>query len=78
MVMRMPNSALSRTTPKRKSAAQRDVGAPLVDCEPRVPAADAASRKSAAEVGDEKCPVIRANRILFSSATAGRLRVVFF
>lgn len=30
------------------------------------------------EVGEENCPVIRANRIVFSSGRTGRTRVVFY
>lgn len=38
----------------------------------------AVPKPDAAAPNDEKCPVIRAHRIMLSSATSGRLRVLFF
>lgn len=78
MVMRMPNSTLSPAIPKRKSVVQRAVVAPAAAGTPLDSVATEKSSKTPSDAGDEKCPVIRANRIVFSSATAGRLRVVFF
>lgn len=54
-------------------------------------ALDAARKKQTAEIaraaemaaarnadGEEKCPIIRANHIVFSSGRTGRTRVVFY
>jgi hypothetical protein len=77
MVMRMPSSTLGHPAEKQEPTVARAV----------TPAADAVGSKVRREdkpvvvdggLDDEKCPIIRANRIIFSSATAGRLKIVFF
>jgi hypothetical protein len=87
MVMRMPNSTLDRSTEKRKSAVRRadlpavemaDTQRGAAEQPTEAAAAGAPTADTSADVTEEKCPVIRANRIIFSSATAGRLKVVFF
>jgi hypothetical protein len=78
MVMRMTNSTLSRAISKRKSVAQRADEVPAAGSTRLESAATPKAPELPAATGEEKCPVIRANRIVFSSATAGRLRVVFF
>jgi hypothetical protein len=77
MVMRMPNSTLGHPAEQREPAVER-AGTPVAaptDSDVRPPEGAA---KAVAGLAEEKCPVIRASRIMFSSATAGRLKVVYF
>jgi hypothetical protein len=75
MVMRMPNLTAGPAM-KRKPTVRR-IDVPSAN-EAGAEAAPAAKAGQAADSGEEKCPVIRASQIMFSSATAGRLKVVFF
>ena len=77
MVMRISKSTLGRAAGKRRPAVEQAV-TPVADpVGSEVRRADKPAVADAAVAG-EKCPVIRANRIIFSSASAGRLRVLFF
>ena len=77
MVMRISKSTLGRVAGKRHSAVEQAVPPAVDSVHSEVRRED---KPAVADAGatEEKCPVIRANRIIFSSATAGRLKVLFF